>query len=584
MLRRILIGALFFGLAGAVAAPAYAYPSQALMPGVTYSRQIQFTAHGPVVIHVLTTPKPTGLYSLKPILSNGTVTGRQRVTAMQKSISSTATVAGVNGDFFNFGDGHPSGIVLQGGEIKVPPYRERSSIGFSTAGDLVVGRVAQFGFWQGLGSRRPLSVNKTPVGDGTTVFTPAWGARTPVVAGAVETVLQPYPPVKAGGTLDGTAVAQSSGGGTVIPRDGAVMMAIGSQAPRLAAETPPGTLVHTQFSLSPNWPSAGILDAIGGGPVTVRNGRAVWTAGEEFLPSQLAPRAARTGIGQRRNGQIVMVVVDGGRRGYSVGMTNFELAQTMVRLGVVNGSALDSGGSSAMAFDGALLNRPSDRGGERSVSETLAIQYTGVYAPPPTLDVLSPNGDGTGERQTLAFKVVRPSTVTANLLDPNGVPALTISDERAPGRYTFTWPAAGPRKHRKKADQLTLGRWKWVVSATDDLGQASSVNRSFWVNDTLGFVKVTPRVARLKPHRRNVVSARFRLSHPAKVIGSVWTKSGVLVRRLRPVSLRPGQWVLRWNGRFPKGGLAYRGRYVFKVYARNTYGPVTVAQGFGVRH
>ena len=36
------------------------------MPGVTYSRQVQFTAHGPVVLNVMTAPRPGGLYSLKP--------------------------------------------------------------------------------------------------------------------------------------------------------------------------------------------------------------------------------------------------------------------------------------------------------------------------------------------------------------------------------------------------------------------------------------------------------------------------------------------------------------------------------------
>ena len=267
------------GLAGAVAAPARAYYSRVLMPGVVYTRQVQFTAHGPVVLHVITAPRPGGLVSLQPVLANGTVTGRQRVTAMQRAISESATVAGTNGDLFNWNDGHPTGIVMQGGVIKTPPYRNRSSIGISTSGDLAVQRVSQYGYWQDAGIRHPLSVNKTPQGDGTAVFTPAWGARTPIVQGAFETVIQPYPPVTTGGVLDGTVVAQSTGGGTPIPRDGAVLLAIGSQAPKLAAETPPGSIVHTQFVLTPDWPGQGILDALGGGPVTVRNGRAVWTAG-----------------------------------------------------------------------------------------------------------------------------------------------------------------------------------------------------------------------------------------------------------------------------------------------------------------
>ena len=50
--------------------------------------------------------------------------------------------------------------------------------------------------------------------------------------------------------------------------------------------------------------------------------------------------------------------------------------------GAVQASGLDGGSSTAMAFDGALLNRPSNPGSERSVSDALMLLYTGVYAPP----------------------------------------------------------------------------------------------------------------------------------------------------------------------------------------------------------
>src|SRR3954452_415060 len=579
MLRRILIGAVVMGLAAAAAAPARAYYTQVLMPGVTYSRQVQFTAHGPVVIHVVTAPKPVGLYRLRPILANGTVTGRQRVTQMEKAVSDQATVVGTNGDLFNWNDGHPSGMVMQDGVLKVPPSRGRSSIGVTNTGTLMVQRVAQFGFWQGLGSRRTLTLNKTPLGDGTAIFTPAWGARTPAVQGAVETILEPYPPTVPGVALSGIAIAQANGGGTTIPRDGAVLMAIGSQASKLAAETPPGTVVQTQFSLTPNWPALGVADALGGGPIIVRNGRAVWTAGEDFLPAQLAPRNPRTGIGQRRDGTLVMVVVDGRRRGYSVGLTNWELAQTLVRLGAVTASALDAGGSSTLAFDGGLLNRPSDRGGERAVKETLALMYTGVYAPAPTQPVLSPNGDGQGEQVTLSFKLVRYSNITASLIDPAGATAYSVTGDRARGIYKITWPSSAKVR---RATQLALGRWRWVIRATDDLGQASSVSRVFWVNDTLGFLRVSPRVVRLGAHRRNLVVPHFKVAHTAKVVGSVWTRSGVLVRRIGLYRFRPGNRSVSWNGRYRSGRLVYRGRYVFKIYAQNAYGPVTLSRAFGV--
>jgi hypothetical protein len=583
VLRRVLIGALLASLAAALAGPARA-ATQVLMPNVSYARTVQFTAHGPVVMHVLTAPRPGGLYQLKPLLSNGTILGKERVTSMEKNVSGAATVAGVNGDLFNFNDGHPTGMVMQNRILQSPPYRFRSSVGIGADGRLNVARVSFYGYWQGLGQRRPLTgLNQPPRGDGTSLFTPTWGASTPRIPGVAEAVLQSFPPAVPGGELSGVVSFQDTGGGTPIPRNGAVLLARGSQVSKLQLEATPGTQVLTRLILSPDWLAAGVTDAIGGGPMIVRNGRPIWAAGEDFLPSQLGPRNPRTAVGQRRDGKIVLVAIDGRRRGYSVGVTNFELAQAMVRLGAVTASALDAGGSTTMAFDGKLLNRPSDPGGERSVAETFAILYTGVYAPRPPLSVVSPNGDGIAERQQLAYKVVAPSTVTASLVGPGGTTAFTQTVSREAGTYAINWPSGATlRARRKQADPL--GRWRWVVSAKDENGRTSSVERGFWLNDTLGFMRVAPKAVKLrKRSRKAAVVARFKLAYAARVTPSIWTSSGVLVRRLPPRQLDAGTRAIAWNGRFSSGRLVYRGTYVFKVSTRNSYGPADLTQKFRIR-
>jgi hypothetical protein len=578
VLRRVLIGALLASFAAALSPSARAAP-QVLMPNVSYQRTVQFTAHGPVVLNVITAPRPGGLYQLKPLLSNGAILGTERVTSMQKDISGSATVAGVNGDLFNFNDGHPTGMFMQGKVLMSPPYRARSSVGISSDGKLNVGRVSFFGYWQGLGQRRPLTgLNQPPRGDGTSLFTPAWGATTPRIAGVFEVVLQSFPPAVPGTDLTGVVTSTHSGGGLPIPSNGAVLLARGSQVAKLQAEATPGTPLLTRLILQPDWLSSGVTDALGGGPVIVRNGKPVWTAGEDFLPSQLGPRNPRTAVGQRRDGKIVLLAVDGRRRGFSVGMTNWELAQAMVRLGAVTASALDAGGSTTMAFDGRLMNRPSDPGGERPVAESLAVLYNGVYAPPPLLSVVSPNGDGIAERQQLAYKVVAPSTVTTKLVGPGGVTAFDETLARQPGLYTYAWPSPA---RKRQADPL--GRWRWVVSATDDQGRTSSVERAFWLNDTLGFMNVAPRSVRLRPKTRTAVVARFKLAAPARVTPSIWTKSGILIRRLPGRNLAAGTRVIAWNGRFQNGRQVYRGAYVFKVFAQNAFGPVDLNQTFVIR-
>ena len=592
MLRRILIGALLASVAAIFTGQARA-AAQVLMPNVSYQRTVQFTAHGPVALNVIVAPRPGGLYQLKPLLSNNAITGTERVTSMQKDVSSQATVAGVNGDLFNFNDGHPSGILMQNKVLESPPYRARSSVGITADGKLQVARVSFFGYWQGLGQRRPLTgLNQPPRADGTSLFTPAYGPATPKIPGVWEVVLQSFPSTVPGVDLTAVVTATHSGGGLAIPKGGAVLLARGSQVAKLQAEATIGTSIVSHLVLSPDWLAAGVTDALGGGPVIVRSGKAVWTAGEDFLPTQLGPRNPRTAVGQRRDGKIVLLAVDGRRSGYSVGMTNWELAQAMVRLGCVTASALDAGGSTTMAFDGKLLNRPSDPGGERSVAESLAIIYTGVYAPPPALTVVSPNGDGVDEQQQLSYKVVRPSSVTASLVGPGGATAFTETLSRQPGIYSYTWPATTKKQHGvrklkgrwyRTLDSNPLGRWRWVVSATDDQGQTSSVERSFWLNDTLGFMQVAPRSVRVTNKTRTAVIARFKLAFAARVTPSIWTPAGVLIRRLPGRSLAAGTRTIAWNGRFQNGRLVYRGRYVFKVFAQNAYGPVDLDQAFVVR-
>ena len=555
MVRRVLIAAV---AAGVFATPALGY-STTLMPGVTYTRALVFTPHGPVGLHVIAAPRPGGIYALKPVLSNGAIVGRERVTDMEKDVSAGATVAGINGDYPTAWDG-PTGVLIENGGLESLPFPTRSSIAIGANGTLDVRRVAYSGFWQGLGQRRPLNgLNQPATVGGTTIFTPAWGSQTPANPGAIEDVVVPFPRVAANADMSGTVVLQTrGGGGTAIPPNGAVFSARGGAAQRLAVEAPVGGRIVARYALKPDW--SAVSDAIGGGPVLVQKGKPIFRAFETFSPAQLAPRLARSAVCQRKDGSILLVVVDGGQPGYSVGLTNFELAQELVRLRCVTGSALEPGDATTMAFDGMLLNQPSNPAGEQAVSEALLVYYYGVYAPPPAVPVLSPNGDGVNESQTLAYKVVRPSSVSATLVGPDGVARLTDSGTKPPGTYTSTWAGAGAPE----------GSYTWRVTARDDLGRTSTATRTFALDDTLGFLSVAP-VQTVRASRRFVL-ATFKLAHPAKVTVQIESRSGLPLYTVASRTLAAGNRSVLWNGRDRRNRLFFRGRYVVSVSATNSFG------------
>jgi hypothetical protein len=558
----------FLLLAGVFAAPAHGATKLALVPGVTYEQGIQFTTHGAVAFHVITAPRPGsagGLYGFGPVLGRGTMTGgRERVTQIEKDVTLNATVAGINGDLFNWGDSHPSGIYLEGGVLKHPPFDGRSSIGIDSTGGLHVDRVKFFGTWRGTGQRRPLTgLNQTPSNGQVMLFTPAWGPATPRIGGAAEVVLQPFPAAVPNVDLAATVTATAVGGGTPIPPDGAVLMAVGAAiAPKLQAEAPVATTLTTRLILQPDW--TGVVDALGGGPVLVRNGAPVFRSLEDFDPDQITSRNPRAGVGQTADGRILLVAVDGRQPGYSVGMTSFELAQTLARLGAVTASAVDSGGSVTVAFDGELLNRPSDPGGERAVKEALLVKYYGVYAPP--LDDVDKDDVAKGE--LLVYKLVRPSTVTAELLPPDQVPRpVDAGAGKQPGFYRYPYT---------ELDQE--GTWHWIVQATDDLNRTSTIDRTFQVDFTLSALRVPRSVPRSAG-----VTVRFTLSRPARVALRIETRLGTIVKTFPARALSDGEQSLQWDAHLSKKTKAFPGSYVARVIATSEIGTMDLAAPFTLR-
>jgi hypothetical protein len=435
---------------------------QTLMPGVVYSHQVEFTAHGPVVLNVVSAPQPTGLYSIRAALSQGIVPGRARLTDMEKEVSATSTAVGINGDFFNTRWGTPSSILVRGGVLDADAVGGRSAAGFDASGGLHVDRVSLSATWKGVDQYRPMGLNEPPRRSATTLYTPAWGSTTPAESGATEVVLAPFPPALPNRILSAPVVQVAQGGSQAIPPDGAVLVARGSQAQVLTAQAPAGSTVSVRLVLTPTWDD--VREAVGGGPVLVRNGRPIFRSNELFSARQLFTRTARSAVGQTADGRVLLVAVDGGRRGYSMGMTSFELALALARLGAVNACGLGTGAATTLAFDGKLLNRPSGRGGESPIADGLLIGYEGVYVPQLPATVAS------GKPLALAYKVVRPSTVTATVTGPDGSTTTIDSATHAAGLYPFDWTPTAP------------GRWTFQVTAVDDLRRTTSAERTFTVS------------------------------------------------------------------------------------------------------
>jgi len=551
VLRKLFIAAALAGFAALPAGATQRVSAQVvaqslLMPGVSYQREVEFTPHGPVVLDVVTAPRPDGtLYTLAPVLSNNAIVATEKLTDMQKELSTTTTAVGVNGDFFAADPGKPSGILMRGGALDSAPLRSRSSLGIGADGILTVAKVTFDGIWHGSGQRRQLDLNAAPVKGHTTLYTSAWGPETPAESGVVIDVMPTVPPLQPNRVVTGVVAQVLNNGPVPIPPGGAVLVARGAQAPLLSAEAPAGATVELRPTLTPNW--NGMVSAIGGGPLLVSAGKPVFRARESFGDPVLNNRSARSAVAQLSDGRILLVTVEGGGLAYSAGMTNYELAVALVRLGARTAMGLGSGTAAAMAFDGTLLTRAT----EQPVADALMLSYSGVYAAPPASVTLSPNGDGVDDVQTFSYKLVRASQVTATVVGPDRSTRTLAQDSEQPGVHTLTWDGAASVE----------GSWRFSVTAADDLGHTTTADRQFALNNTLGSLQVTP--------ASGGATATFQLAHAASVTVTVEKGNGIVLATLLSKKLEVGPQSVTWTGRSGSG-------YRVRVVAANAIGKATL--------
>lgn len=98
---------------------------------------------------------------------------------------------------------------------------------------------------------------------------------------------------------------------------------------------------------------AGIEDAVEFGPFLIVNGKRSIAKGNGGYG--IAPRTA---IGQRQDGIVLFIVIDGRQPGYSIGISMSELTDIFVKYRAYNAVNLDGGASSSLIENGTLISKP----------------------------------------------------------------------------------------------------------------------------------------------------------------------------------------------------------------------------------
>lgn len=182
-------------------------------------------------------------------------------------------------------------------------------------------------------------------------------------------------------------------GSSRIPHDGFVISASGKYRDELLRTVRIGdrvtrfsNVLFNRISHEPDLPMVEYSeDAVAGVPQLIKNGRIdiTWEQ-EKASRSFVETRHPRTAVAKLKGGRFLLITVDGRQPGVSVGMNLYELADYLLSLGAIDAMNLDGGGSTTMVLDGTVVNKPSDKDGERKVGDAILVTLRNKKSPAKT--------------------------------------------------------------------------------------------------------------------------------------------------------------------------------------------------------
>lgn len=325
-----------------------------------------------------------------PIVTYGDVlTDRSKVSDMAKRLEAQGyrVVAGINGDFYNVGNGLPIGIVVTEGQLRSSDAGYYA-IGFRADGTAVLGKPgvkvsADLGYtgYDSYGSsaevvRQVTAVNKARVATGG-IYLYTYDFNAKHTTGNTEAGVDVVCTIADGGLAIGgmlTATVEQvleASSATSIGQDQIVLSAnLQSDSYHVDAlrNIPVGSEITLTITGNDGWDD--VEYAVGALYSLVENGGVA-----SGLQAGVNPRTA---VGQKPDGTLVFYTIDGRKSGHSIGASMTQVAQRLIELGCETALCLDGGGSTTLSItepdelEAKTVNTPSD-GGERAVSNQIFL-------------------------------------------------------------------------------------------------------------------------------------------------------------------------------------------------------------------
>ncbi len=407
------------------------------------------TDGGPLNVYILQADLREPLLKIDTIIgSDGTLNKNQNVTEMARR---TRAVAAINGDYFQMmTSGRTIGLAYSGGKLVESPARRNDMYGFGLtidkaplieifdfAGHVTAANGESF-ILAGINKPDYLLPSGLSSDEGAlNLYNPLWGktsrGRLSGLTGVVEAVVQD-------GVVQRVLTDQP---GVPIPANGYILQGHGAAAQFILDNLQPGSAVSYTYTVAPG--GNNIFAAVGGQALLVEDGQL-----PAYFTQNITGKHARTAVGVSRDGNnLYLVAVEkytDPRAGVvSVGMTQEELAQFLITIGVWRAVNLDGGGSTTLVarhlgdFDASLINQPQGSS-QRQVPDALGIfsmapqgTLTGLVVSGPDVLLAGTRGKFTVKGYDQYYNPVRISTDNVDFSVPDGAGNFRGSEFTAAG-------------------------------------------------------------------------------------------------------------------------------------------------------
>jgi exopolysaccharide biosynthesis protein len=341
-------------------------------PGVTHYHQI--IDSGPWNINVIKIDIQNSWLKFQSVKAGDKLTAFEKTSSMasRNNFEEHRVVAAINGDFYNTSTGEQIGTQVANGEL-LKVTGDWLNVAFDIDKNPMIGLQNFSGAIITSDSTKSISgVNKTRGTDELIFYNSFKGSTTSTNQFGTEVRITPIDNWFVNDTIRCIVDTVLVGVGSMsIGTNKAVLSGHGLSASFLLNNLNDDDTIKIVLKLTPALPK--IEQLIGGNTWLVQNGNVNPDNGD---------RHPRTAVGFNQDStQFFMFVVDGRQPGLSVGMSYKELGDYMKLWGVHQGLNLDGGGSSTMVVRGAIVNSPSDIGGERSVANSLLLISTAPTGP-----------------------------------------------------------------------------------------------------------------------------------------------------------------------------------------------------------